>query len=155
MKILVSSCLLGVDCRYCGTGFKQDEIIKLKENYILIPVCPEQLGGLPTPREPVEIVSDRVVDKYCNDLTMSFEKGAQEVLKIAKLLEVKTAILKANSPSCGCGQIYDGTFSGTLTKGNGVTANRLLEAGFEIYNENNFKTIKNKCKKSSLFDKKS
>ena len=135
MNILVSACLLGVDCRYCGTGLFNEAVYKLKNNHNLIPVCPEQLGGLTTPRNPVELVNGQAVDKEHNDYTAQFEKGAEETLKIAKLLDCTTAILKSNSPSCGYGKIYDGTFEGNLTDGNGVTAAKLSENDIKVMTE--------------------
>lgn len=135
MKILVSSCLLGVECRYCGTGYPQNKVIELQKKHILIPICPEQLGGLPTPRQSVELVKNEAGDKFGVNYTESFRKGANETLKIAQLLGIKYAILKVNSPSCGFGRIYDGTFSGKLNEGNGVTANLLSQNGIRIFNE--------------------
>lgn len=135
MNILVSACLLGVDCRYCGTGLFHEAVCKLKNNHNLIPVCPEQLGGLTTPRNPVELVKGRAVDKENNDVTAQFLKGAEETLKIAKLLDCTTAVLKSNSPSCGYGRIYDGTFGGSLIEGNGITAAKLAENDIKIMTE--------------------
>ena len=134
-NILVSACLLGVDCRYCGTGLFNEKVYRLKDNYNLIPVCPEQLGGLTTPRNPVELVKGQAVDLNQNDFTAQFEKGAEETLKIAKLLDCKMAVLKCNSPSCGYGTIYDGTFQGKLIDGNGKTAALLAENGIKVITE--------------------
>lgn len=144
--ILVSACLFGVNCKYNGGDNKNKEVLKLIEKYQLIPICPEQLGGLSTPRHPAEIVSGDAkdvlngkgkIENNCGeDVTEQFLKGAQESLKIAKLYGIKVAILKAKSPSCGCGVIYDGTFTGTLKKGNGVTAELFLQNGIEVYTEN-------------------
>ncbi len=136
MNILVSACLLGVNCRYCGTGLFNEAVYRLKKEHNLIPVCPEQLGGLATPRNPVELVNGQAVDKEHNDFTAQFEKGADEVLKIAKLLDCKTAILKSNSPSCGYGKIYDGSFGGILTGGKGITAAKLEKNGIAVITEN-------------------
>ncbi len=137
--ILVSACLLGINCKYSGGNNKIDELENLLENEILIPVCPEQLGGLETPRNPSEIIlidgNKHVVDKNGNDVTLQFIKGGEETLKIAKLLNIKTAILKSNSPSCGCGSIYDGTFAGKIIEGNGITAAILKSNNIKIYNE--------------------
>ena len=105
------------------------------EKYNLIPVCAEILGGLPTPRIPTERVENRVVNQLGEDVTMQFVRGAQEVLKIAKLYGCTAALLKERSPSCGFGQIYNGTFSGTLADGNGVTAQLLAENGIRIIGE--------------------
>lgn len=135
MNILVSACLLGVDCRYCGTGLFNEAVYKLRNNHNLIPVCPEQLGGLATPRNPVELVDGLAVDKEHNDFTEQFKKGAEETLKIVQLLDCTTAILKSNSPSCGYGKIYDGTFEGNLIDGNGITAAKLEEIDIKIMTE--------------------
>jgi uncharacterized protein YbbK (DUF523 family) len=135
MNILVSACLLGVDCRYQGTGILNEAVVKLKNNHNLIPVCPEQLGGLTTPRTPVELVNGRAINKDQVDVTAQFEKGAEEAVKIAKLLDCTTAILKSNSPSCGYGKIYDGTFTGNLVDGNGITAAKLEESELKVMTE--------------------
>ena len=135
MNILISGCLLGLKCRYDGKEKKLPEIEELIELYNLIPVCPEQLGGLPTPRIPAERVKDRVITQARADVTEEYQLGAKETLKIAKLYNCKKAILKEKSPSCGCGKIYDGTFSRNLTDGNGVTANLLIDNGIEIFGE--------------------
>ena len=134
-KILVSACLLGINCKWDGTSSKNEKILKLAKNFILIPVCPEILGGLPTPRERAEQKGKRVVTKSGKDVTKYFEKGAKEVLKIAKILKIKKAILKQKSPSCGCGKIYDGTFSGKLIRGDGVTARLLKENKIQVFSE--------------------
>jgi uncharacterized protein YbbK (DUF523 family) len=134
-KILVSACFLGINCKYDGTSNKNEKILKLARDYILIPVCPEILGGLPTPREPAEQKGKRVITKSGKDVTKYFEKGAKEVLKIAKILKIKKAILKQKSPSCGCGKIYDGTFSGKLIKGDGITTKVLKKSGIKVFSE--------------------
>lgn len=140
--ILVSACLLGVNCKYSGGNNKVEELKKLLDDEILIPLCPEQLGGLETPRNPSEIILKdgfrHVVDKKGNDVTVQFIKGGKETLKIAKMYNIKKAILKSNSPSCGCGNIYDGTFSGKLVKGDGITAALLKSNNIEIFNETNY-----------------
>ncbi|MCM1306735.1 MAG: DUF523 domain-containing protein [Bacteroides sp.] len=135
-KILVSACLMGYDCRYKGDGCKNDKVIKLSDEYILIPVCPEQLGGLSTPRHPAERVGDRVIAKDGSDVTEQYSRGADFAVEIAKANDVDYCILKANSPSCGKGVIYDGTFSGAKIQGNGVTAEKLLANGFTVITEN-------------------
>lgn len=135
MNILISGCLLGLKCRYDGKEKKLSEIEKLIGLYNLIPVCPEQLGGLPTPRIPAERVKDRVITQVGVDVTKEYRLGAEEALKIVKLYNCKKAILKEKSPSCGCGKIYDGTFSRNLIAGNGVTAELLLKNGIEVFGE--------------------
>lgn len=135
MRILISACLLGTCCRYDGGGNKQEWAEELGRRYELVPVCPEQLGGLATPRPPAERLGDRVVTNAGSDVTDAYEKGAAEALALARLLNCQAAVLKERSPSCGRGAIYDGTFSHTQVPGNGVTAQRLLEAGIPAYGE--------------------
>jgi uncharacterized protein YbbK (DUF523 family) len=132
---LCSACLLGVKCRYDGRSALNRKVIMLLKAETLIPVCPEQLGGLPTPREPAEIRGERVITRSGRDVTENFKRGAKEVLKIAKLYGIKEAIMKQGSPSCGSGRIYDGTFSGKTVKGDGVTAAMLKEHGIKVITE--------------------
>lgn len=134
MKIC-SACLLGIKCRYDGKVKRNGKAINLFKKETLIPVCPEQLGGLPTPREPSEQKGKKIFTKSGKDVSKNFEKGAKEVLKIAKLYNIKEAILKQRSPSCGCGQIHDGTFSGRVIKGDGVTAALLRKNGIRVITE--------------------
>lgn len=134
-KILVSACLLGVACRYDGKSKPVDEVIALGEKYCLIPVCPEILGGLPTPRVPCEISNGRVMSRYGEDKTAEYTRGAEEVLRLARLFNCDTAILKKKSPACGCGEIYDGSFSGILVQGDGACAALLKKSGINILNE--------------------
>ena len=142
MNILISGCLLGLKCRYDAKEKKLPEIEKLIESYNLIPVCPEQLGGLPTPRIPAERVKDRIITQVGVDVTKEYQIGAEEALKIAKLYNCKKAILKEKSPSCGCRKIYDGTFSRNLIVGNGVTADLLLKNGIEVFGESEIDKLK-------------
>jgi len=135
--ILCSACLLGINCRYDGKSKSNKKAIELAKEKILIPVYPEQLGGLPTPREPAEQKGNKVFTKSGKDVTENFKRGAKEVLKLAKLFNVKKAILKQKSPSCGSGKIYDGTFSGKLIKGDGVTAALLKKDGIRVLSEEN------------------
>lgn len=135
MIILISACLVGIGCKYNGESNDYPNINTLLGRHTLIPICPEQLGGLPTPRNPVEIMGGNVVDCNGNVFTKEFEKGADEVLKIAKMSGAQLVVLKSNSPSCGLGKIYDGTFSSTLIDGNGITANLLKENGFTVKTE--------------------
>lgn len=135
MKILVSACLLGVQCRYDGTGALTEGIKKLMEEHTLIPVCPEIMGGLATPRDPAERSGDKVVTKNGADVTENYQKGAMETLKLAKLYQCSCAVLKERSPSCGCGRIYDGSFGRKLVDGNGMTAELLLENGIQVKGE--------------------
>jgi len=140
---LVSACLLGINCRYNGSSSQLSELESLVDSGRMMPVCPEVLGGLGTPRDACEIVVDadgdqKVLTKTGSDCSDAFKKGAQRVLEICKTCDVEKVILKANSPSCGCGFIYDGTFSGKLIEGNGLTSQLLLDNGIEVYNENNW-----------------
>lgn len=131
-NVMVSACLLGVNCKYNGGNNNNEELLKLLKNKNVIPICPEIYGGLPTPRIPSEIKNGKVINKSNIDVTMQFEKGALETLKLAQKLNVKIAYLKQNSPSCGFGSIYDGTFSGNKIPGDGVTAKLLKENGIKI-----------------------
>ena len=134
-RILVSACLLGCACRYDGKSVKNDNVIKLGEDNILIPVCPEQLGGLPTPRTPSERIDGKVISRSGADVTEQYNKGAETALYIYNISEADFALLKARSPSCGRGIIYDGTFSGNFKKGNGVTAELFIKNGIEVFTE--------------------
>ena len=135
MNILVSACLLGVNCKYSGGNNFCPSVAALGEEHTLVPVCPEQLGGLPTPREPAERKGDRVVTRSGGDVTARFRAGAQEALRIAERTGCRTAVLKARSPSCGPGPIYDGGFRGCLTEARGVTAALLAEHGITVLSE--------------------
>jgi uncharacterized protein YbbK (DUF523 family) len=108
---------------------------ELSKKHELVPVCPEQLGGLATPRPPAERQGERIVAKNGLDVTDQYRRGAEETLKLCRLLGCEAAVLKERSPSCGCGEIYDGSFTGTLVAGNGVTAEILLEQGVPVYGE--------------------
>jgi len=132
---LCSACLLGLRCRYDGKNKPNQKILALSKRETLIPICPEQLGGLPTPRVPSEQRGNRVFNKNGEDVTNEFIKGAEEVLKISKLYCIKEVILKQKSPSCGSGHIYDGTFSKNLIKGDGVTTALLKKNGIKIISE--------------------
>ncbi|MFZ2188803.1 MAG: DUF523 domain-containing protein [Candidatus Moraniibacteriota bacterium] len=134
---LCSACLLGIKCRYDGGDKANEKVLELAKKEKLIPVCPEQLGGLSTPREQTELRGDRVVTKSGLDVTDIFEKGAEQVLKIVKDRGIKSVILKQKSPSCGCGKIYDGTFSGAIIAGDGITTKLLKENGVEVLTEEN------------------
>ena len=133
--ILVSACLLGVCCRYDGESKPNSEVIALRDRFILIPICPEEDGGLPTPRTPSERVGDKVLMRDGRDVTENYLKGANLALAKAESFGCAAAILKARSPSCGKGKIYDGSFSGTLTERDGVCAELLIEKGIKVYTE--------------------
>ena len=137
--ILASACLLGEPCRYDGKAQPCAAVQALGDKRELVPVCPEQLGGLPTPRTPSEIQPDgRVVDRDGIDRSEEFRKGAREALRIAREHGCTCAVLKSRSPSCGVRNIYDGTFTGTTVTGRGVTATMLGNAGLTLYDENDF-----------------
>ena len=141
MNILVSACLLGVHCRYDGNSNDCPALEPLMQHHHLIPVCAEQLGGLPTPRVPAERNGDAVITRDGCDVTTAFTAGAQEVLRLAKRYGCTAAILKARSPSCGHGTIYDGTFTNTLTEGDGVTAALLQINGIRVYTEQDLEAL--------------
>ena len=134
-SLLVSACLLGVPCKYSGGHNGCPKVAALKDRYHLVPVCPEQLGGLPTPRPPAECRDGRVFNRAGEDVTDRFAAGAEAALHLAGTLSCQGAVLKSRSPSCGSGAIYDGTFTGTLTTGDGVTARLLKDHGFPVYTE--------------------
>ena len=140
MKILISACLLGACCRYDGASKAHPLAALLAERHTLVPVCPEQLGGLPTPRPPAERRGGRVVTQS-GDVTEQYLRGAEETLKLCKLLGCEAAVLKERCPSCGRGQVYDGTFSGTLTAGDGVTAELLAAHGIPVYGESQIEKL--------------
>lgn len=131
-KILVSSCLLGLNCRYDGGNNYSKEVEEFLKNYEVIPICPEIMGGLPTPRTPSERQADRVINKDGKDVTEQYKKGARECLFLAQKYDVKKALLKLRSPSCGSKEIYDGTFSHTIIEGDGVTAELFKKNGIEV-----------------------
>ena len=135
MKLLVSACLLGVACRYDGRSKLHPLAQELCRRHEVIPVCGEIFGGLPTPRPPAEIQGYRVVTRDGEDITEAFLRGTAEVLRLADLYRCKAALLKERSPSCGCGQIYDGTFSKTLVEGDGMAAQMLKKHGLTVYGE--------------------
>ena len=132
--IIVSACLAGYRCRYDGKTVPNADVVALLQRGEAVPVCPEMFGGLPCPRIPSERTADglHVIAKDGRDVTDAYRLGAEETLRLARLYGCTHAVLKARSPSCGCGQIYDGSFSGTLKKGNGVTADLLLENGITV-----------------------
>ncbi|MHA1531086.1 MAG: DUF523 domain-containing protein [Candidatus Heimdallarchaeota archaeon] len=147
--IIVSACLLGINCVYDGSSNKNKQILELIEKHLLIPVCPEQLGGLSTPRDPQDIIREsgedvlqgkaKGVTKNGNDVTENFKKGALEVLEVAKLNKVKIVIFKENSPSCGVHFIYNVKQNQRFkTSGKGVTTALLLENNLRILSEKEF-----------------
>ena len=137
-KVIISACLLGIDCRYDGKNNRlpAETLRALNEKYCLIPVCPECFGGMSTPRTPSERVGDRVLSRDGDDVTRQFESGAEAAVLLARQSGAKLAILKENSPSCGSGGIYDGSFSGRIIPGKGVTGEMLAAAGLHTVSEN-------------------
>lgn len=137
-NLLISACLLGVECKYSGgsNALPEETIEKLRTRYRLIPVCPETAGGLPTPRGPSERLGERVVSCRGADVTAQFKKGAEAALTLARRYGCTTALMKEHSPSCGSGLIYDGSFSGKLVKGDGCAAELLKAAGVSVVGEN-------------------
>ena len=131
-KIVVSACLAGINCKYDGGNNNNEKIMKLLEDDQIILVCPEELGGMSTPRIASEQVDDKVFAKNGLDVTKEFDKGAKAALKIAKSVNADTAILQQRSPSCGSKQVYDGSFSGKLIKGKGVTTMLFEENGIKV-----------------------
>lgn len=136
--ILVSACLVGINCKYNGGNNFNQEIFDLVKNGEAIPICAEQLGGLSTPRLPAEIkiINEKkhVINKNNVDVTEDFERGAREVVNLAKKLNIKKAILKSKSPSCGVDKVYSGNFDGELVDGNGILAEMLIKNGIEVIN---------------------
>ncbi len=133
--IVVSNCLLGCRCRYKGDGCENEKILALSKEHTLIGVCPEQMGGLSTPRDPSERVGDKVISNKGRDVTFEYRKGAESALLLAKLNRADFAILKAKSPSCGKGLIYDGTFTGNKVEGNGTTTELFLKNNIPVFTE--------------------
>ena len=140
-NIVISACLLGEPCRYDGASKCCPLAYRLREKYNLIPVCPEVFGGLSTPRIPSEIMGDRVVNQSGVDVTAAYHRGAEVALQMAREGQVAFAVLKARSPSCGKGQVYDGTFTGHLIPGDGVTVEAFLAAGIPVYTEDEIERL--------------
>ena len=132
--LLISACLMGFNCKYSGgnNALPPEALEELKRRYCLIPVCPEAAGGLPTPRVPSERRGDRVITRDGRDVTEAFRKGAEIAAGLAEKYRIRRALLKSNSPSCGSKTVYDGSFSGILIRGDGITAAVLKERGIEI-----------------------
>ena len=133
--ILVSACLLGVACRYDGASRPNETVWSLAKRCRLIPVCPETAGGLPIPREPSEIVGDRVVSRTGRDVTAEYRRGAERTLALAQKYGCRAALLKEKSPSCGTGIVHNGKFDGGLVEGYGITARLLRENGIAVFGE--------------------
>lgn len=142
---IISSCLVGVNCRYDGKNNIDSRLVEMVNSGKAIALCPEILGGLLIPREPCEIVKNSkgisVVGKSGEDYTEAFTLGAKKTLEICRIVGVNGAILKSRSPSCGSSEIYDGRFSGVTIKGSGLTASLLRSDGIEVYDESNFSEL--------------
>lgn len=151
-RVLVSLCLLGIECRYDGGGNGVGGLEALRQRCELVPLCPEQLGGLPTPRSPSERLGDRVVTREGADVTAAFQRGAAQACKMAELFGAKYALLKARSPSCGTGRIYDGAFRGRLTQGNGLTAQALKAMGVQTFDETQIDALICKLEEDDAYD---
>ncbi len=132
MKIMISACLAGENCKYNGGNNRNEKVLRLMEENETVCVCPEKLGGLPTPRVPSEIRGGVVTARDGRIVDAEFRAGAERCLAIAREMKPDLIVLQSRSPSCGVKQRYDGTFSGTLTEGSGVTAQLLMENGFRI-----------------------
>ncbi len=140
-KLLISACLLGTPCRYDGKTKKCDRAERLSEKFEFVPICPEVMGGLDTPRLPCEIKNGKAIRSDGKDMTAFYTRGAELALKIAKKENCKIAVLKEKSPSCGSHFIYDGTFSKNLIKGQGLTAKLLSKNNIQIFSEEEFDLI--------------
>ncbi len=145
MNILISSCLTGLCCRYDGGGKTLSCLPELMQRFHMVPFCPEIYGGMPTPRSPAERQGTQVICKNGKDVTAAYQRGAEEALKIVHLYHCPYAVLKERSPSCGFGQIYDGSFSGCLVAGSGVTAELLAKNGVRIFGESQAKKLLKKA----------
>ena len=142
MKILVSACLLGINCKYDGRNNLNPGLLEYLEGHEVIPVCPEVLGGRPVPRPPVEIVDGIVREKDGTSRDEEFRKGAEEGLRIALEKGANLAILQSRSPSCGVNQIYDGSFSHRKTEGRGVFAGLLIRKGLRVIDVEDLDSLK-------------
>ena len=141
-KLLISACLMGINCRYDGGNTKLENLNELQKQFELIPVCPETLAGLPCPRLPLEITGNRVVNRCGEDYTEAFHRGAECALEIWKSSGCPKVLLQSRSPSCGKGVIYDGSFTGKKIAGNGIFAQKLVDANAEVYSELEIDKIK-------------
>lgn len=141
MKILVSACLLGINCKYNGLNNYNIDVVNFVKKHEYLPICPEQLSGLNTPRIPIEIKNGKVIDENGNDFTIMMEKGCQEVQKYIDLFKPSLAILKAKSPSCGYKRIYDGSFTKTIIEGNGTAASLIEKNNIKIITEEEINTV--------------
>ncbi len=142
-KLLISACLLGTPCRYDGKSvpLPEKQLAVLRERFVLVPVCPESDGGLPTPRIPSERRGERVINRVGEDVTDAYRRGAADALETARREGCALALLKERSPSCGSKAVYDGSFTGTLVPGEGVTAETLRAAGVAVFGESELEEL--------------
>ena len=131
-KVVVSACLLGKNCKYNGGNNFSDEVARFIADREVIPVCPEVLAGLGTPRTPIEIRGDRVLSREGIDVTDRLKRAVAEILERLRNEDVDCVILKSRSPTCGVRQVYDGSFTGTLVDGTGVLAKALMENDYRV-----------------------
>lgn len=146
IKILISHCLLGENCKYNRRNNFRDYLAQIQDKVEFIPVCPEVFGGLPTPRIPSEIIADKVFNEIDLDVTRNYLEGAKKALEIANKHHVKYAIFKERSPSCGVHNIYDGTFSRSVISGKGITTRLLEENGIKVYSDEDIEELINNIK---------
>ena len=140
-SVLVSSCLLGEDCKYNGQNNYNEKVVEYLKDYDIIPICPEVLAGFSIPREPLEICNCRLITKSGKDYTKEMDAACQTIIKIIKEKKPLFAILKARSPSCGKGEIYDGTFTHTIVSKNGMAADVILNGGIKVFTEEEIEEI--------------
>ena len=141
MKLLVSACLLGLRCRYDGRSKPNGAVLALRERHTLIPCCPEQLGGLPTPRSSAEWQGEKIVNRAGQDVTAQYRRGGGEAVVLARVLGCEAAVLKERSPACGSREIYDGSFTGVLKPGKGSAAAALEAAGIPVFSESDVEKL--------------
>jgi len=137
-SIIISACLLGEPCRFDGQGKHNSSLLEVLKNKHLISVCPEVEGGLTIPRPPAEINGNRVLRESGEDVTRQFEVGAELCVTAGIGARATLAILKSRSPACGCGQVYDGSFSKTLISGDGIFTQLLKKSGIECISDEQF-----------------
>ena len=142
MKILVSACLLGRNCKYNGGNNLSPQVAAFLEGKEIVPVCPEVMAGLGIPRTPIEIVEGELKNRFGKSVDAPLREAVEQVMKLVRSQEITVAVLKARSPTCGVHQVYDGTFSGKLVEGSGVLAQALLEAGCRVLDEEDIKNGK-------------
>ena len=132
MKVLVSACLLGTNCKYNGGNNRNEKVLAFVQDKMVVPICPEVLAGLGTPRTPVEIVCGNVQTKEGISVDAPLRQAVKQILKDLEGEGIDCAVLQSRSPTCGVNQIYDGTFSGTRISGSGVLAQALKDAGYKV-----------------------